>query len=76
MAEFSGVVVGGLRFGQNLTQRHRGSFRQAVTEVGKLSADPDGQCKEGQEEIKDRLEPSSIDEHAGHIEVHGHECRW
>jgi hypothetical protein len=40
-----------------------------------LSADPDGQGKEGQQEIKGRLEPSSIDEDTGHIEIHGHEYR-
>ena len=76
MEEFRWLVAGVLRFGQNLTQRHRGIFRQAVTEVGKLSADPDGQRKEGQEEIEGRLEPSSIYKHTGHIEVYGHQCRW
>ena len=41
--------------------------------VGKLNADPDGQRKEDQQEIKGKLECSPIGEYAGHIEVKGHE---
>ena len=42
----------GLRFGQNFTQRHRSCGKEAVALVGKVSADPDGERKEGQQDIK------------------------
>ena len=46
MAEFSGFVANCLRFGQNLTERHRGCCQEVVALGGKLSAaDPDGQRK-------------------------------
>lgn len=64
-----------LRFGQNFTQRHRGCCREAVALVGKVSTDPDGERKEGQQDIKGGLERAPIGEHTGHIEVKGHEHR-
>ena len=53
MAEFSGFVAELPRFGQNLTQRHRGYCQEVVVLLGKLNAaDPDDQRKEGQQDKK------------------------
>jgi hypothetical protein len=70
----AGLLQSGLRFGQNLTQRQRDCCREVGALVGKLNAtDPDDQRKEGQQDIEGKLERPSIGEHAGHIEVTGHE---
>lgn len=73
MAEFSGFVASGLRFGQNFTQCHWGCGREVVAMVGKLNANSDGQHKENQQDIKGKLEHPPISEHAKHIEVQGDE---
>ena len=70
-----GLLERCLRFRQNLTQRYRGCFRKAIALVGKLSADPDAQGKEGEQDVKGGLESAPISEHTGHIQVESHKHR-